>query len=201
MGTLVDRSFSPWRFISSCSHLLDIRVFPHQRWRQECSRGSALGSSYSPDPSICRFATIDYWTLMKFRGSMLGIDLCTRPFLSHFSPHSLSGNQTSQVLFQVWKCCKRPLYVSGKITTTPRLVSEYLPQTENKHQIMNIHTKWDCLMPILSNMVNFYLFQVWKCSSGLHETTNLLDQIWQNGYPTVLFSVYNHNLLFVFLLG
>ena len=28
------------------SHLLDIRVFPHQRWQQECSRGFALVLSY-----------------------------------------------------------------------------------------------------------------------------------------------------------
>ena len=31
--------------------------------------------------------------------------------------------------------CKRPLHVSGKITTVPRLFSEYLPQMENKHQL------------------------------------------------------------------
>ena len=39
---------------------------------------------------------------------------------------------------------------SDKITTVPRLFSEHLLQGENKHQIMNVHTKWNCLMPILS---------------------------------------------------
>ena len=35
------------------SHLLEIRIFPHQRWwYEEYSRESALGSSYSPDPSF-----------------------------------------------------------------------------------------------------------------------------------------------------
>ena len=42
---------------------------------------------------------------------------------------------------------------SGKITTAPRLVSEHLIKNENKHQIMNVHTKWNCLIPILSNLV------------------------------------------------
>ena len=44
--------------------------------------------------------------------------------------------------------CKRPLLISGKIV--PRLFSDYLPQMENKHQTMNVHTIWNCLMPILS---------------------------------------------------
>ena len=42
---------------------------------------------------------------------------------------------------------------SGKITTTPRLVSEHLIKNENKHQIMNVHTKWNCAIPILSSLV------------------------------------------------
>ena len=43
--------------------------------------------------------------------------------------------------------------ISGKITTAPRLVSEHLIKKENKYQIMNIHTKWNCLIPILSSLV------------------------------------------------
>ena len=31
--------------------------------------------------------------------------------------------------------------ISGKITTVPRLFQEHLLQNENKHQIMNVHTK------------------------------------------------------------
>ena len=42
---------------------------------------------------------------------------------------------------------------SGKITTAPRLVSEYFIKTENKHQIMNVHTKRNVLIPILSSLV------------------------------------------------
>jgi len=48
--------------------------------------------------------------------------------------------------------CERPLHVSDKMTTIPR---EYLPQMENKHQIMNVHTKWNCLIPILSSLVKY----------------------------------------------
>ena len=40
--------------------------------------------------------------------------------------------------------------IGDKITTVPRLFSEHSLQNENKHQIMNVHTKWNCLMPILS---------------------------------------------------
>ena len=35
--------------------------------------------------------------------------------------------------------------ISDKITTVPRLFSEHSLQNENKHQIMNVHTKWNCL--------------------------------------------------------
>ena len=49
----------------------------------------------------------------------------------------------------------RCVELSGKITTVPRLFSEYLLQDENKHQIMNVQTKWNCLIPILSGLVNY----------------------------------------------
>ena len=54
-----------------------------------------------------------------------------------------------------------PLYISisGKITTVRRLFSEHLLQNENKHQIMNVHIKWDCLIPILSSLVKYSQFQ------------------------------------------
>ena len=43
---------------------------------------------------------------------------------------------------------------SDKTTTAPRLVSEHLMKNENKHQIMNVHIKCSCLIPI---------FLVWSC--------------------------------------
>ena len=46
-------------------------------------------------------------------------------------------------------------YVCGKITTIPRLFSEHLLQSKNKHQIMNVHTKWNCLIPILFSLVKY----------------------------------------------
>ena len=52
--------------------------------------------------------------------------------------------------------------ISDKITTVPRLLSEHSLQNENKHQIMNLHTKWNCLVPFLSSMVNYYVFQARK---------------------------------------
>ena len=62
-----------------------------------------------------------------------------------FQPENVSSN---------W-----PIMTSGKITTAPRLVSEYLIKKRNKHQIMNVYTKWNCLIPILSSLVMYYLFQ------------------------------------------
>ena len=49
----------------------------------------------------------------------------------------------------------RSVKLSGKITTAPRLFSEHLLQNENKHQIMNVHTEWNCLIPILSGLVKY----------------------------------------------
>ena len=40
-------------------------------------------------------------------------------------------------------------------TTVPRLFSESLPQNKNKHQIMNVHTKWNCLTHILFGLVKY----------------------------------------------
>ena len=39
--------------------------------------------------------------------------------------------------------------------TIARLFSEHLLQDENKHQIMNVQTKWNCLIPILSSLVKY----------------------------------------------
>ena len=57
---------------------------------------------------------------------------------------------------------KKPICRSGKITTAPRLCSEYPLRNENKHQIINVHTRWNCLIPILFSLVKYYLFQVRK---------------------------------------
>ena len=45
--------------------------------------------------------------------------------------------------------------ISDKITTVPRLFSKHSPQNENKHQIMNVYTKWNCLIPILFSLVKY----------------------------------------------
>ena len=49
--------------------------------------------------------------------------------------------------------------VQSKITSVPRLFSEHLHQMKIKHQIMNVHIKWDCLIPILSSLVKYYQLQ------------------------------------------
>ena len=49
----------------------------------------------------------------------------------------------------------RYLQVVKLITTVPRLLSEHSFQNEKKHQIMNVHTKWNCLIPILSSLVKY----------------------------------------------
>ena len=54
---------------------------------------------------------------------------------------------------------KYPIRIRDKITSVPKLFSEPLHQMKNKHQIMNVHIKWDCLIPILSSLVKYYQFQ------------------------------------------
>ena len=49
----------------------------------------------------------------------------------------------------------RCVAISDKITTAPRLFSEHLLKNKIKHQIMNVHTKWNCLIPILSGLVKY----------------------------------------------
>ena len=50
---------------------------------------------------------------------------------------------------------KKPICRSGKITTAPRLFSEHSLKNENKHQIMNVLTKLNCLIPILFSLVKY----------------------------------------------
>ena len=45
--------------------------------------------------------------------------------------------------------------ISDKITTVPRHLSEHSLKNENKHQIMNVHTKWNCLIAILFGLVKY----------------------------------------------
>ena len=42
-----------------------------------------------------------------------------------------------------------------KSQPVPRLFSEHSLQNENKHQIMNVHAKWNCFIPILSGLVKY----------------------------------------------
>ena len=49
--------------------------------------------------------------------------------------------------------------IGGKITTVPKLFSEHLVQDENKHQIMNVQTKWNCLIPICLVWSNISFFR------------------------------------------
>ena len=86
-----------------------------------------------------------------------------------FSEHSLQDENKHQIMnvHTKWNCLipfclvwssiscfreenvnhKSPMCISDKITTLPRLFSEHSLQDENKHQIMNVHTKWNCLIP------------------------------------------------------
>ena len=61
---------------------------------------------------------------------------------------AVSGQKTLAI-------AKEPIHTSGKITTAPRLFSEHSLQNENKHQIINAHTKWNCLIPILFGLVKY----------------------------------------------
>ena len=68
---------------------------------------------------------------------------------------AVSGQKTL-ALYKNRQVIKSQLYldsisdeISDKITTVPRLFSEHSHQDEKKHQIMNVHTKWNCLIPSL----------------------------------------------------
>ena len=50
----------------------------------------------------------------------------------------------------------RYVITSDKITNPPKLYSKIGHFNENKHQIMNVHIKWNCLIPGLSTLVEFY---------------------------------------------
>ena len=50
---------------------------------------------------------------------------------------------------------KSPMCIGGKITTVPRFFSEHLLQDEKKPPIMNVQTKWNCLVPILCGLVKY----------------------------------------------
>ena len=55
-------------------------------------------------------------------------------------------------------------HTSGKMTTTLGAIFKTLnPKWKKKHQIMNVHTKWNCLIPILFSLVKYFSFQAWKC--------------------------------------
>ena len=49
----------------------------------------------------------------------------------------------------------RYVAVAIKIRTAPRLFSDLSLKNQNKHQIMNVHSKWNCLIPILFSLVRY----------------------------------------------
>ena len=63
---------------------------------------------------------------------------------------------------------KRSLHIRGKITTVPRLFSEHLLKNGNNHHFLNVHTKWNCLIPICP---------VWSSITGfrLENVTSLIS--------------------------
>ena len=53
----------------------------------------------------------------------------------------------------------RYVIISDKITNPPKLYSKIWLFNENQNQIVNVQIKWNCLIPSLSTLVEFYLFQ------------------------------------------
>jgi len=58
--------------------------------------------------------------------------------------------------------CKWPLHTSCENSTIPTLISEGLLHKWNQHHNVNLHIKWNCLIPILSTLAKYCLFQGWK---------------------------------------
>ena len=69
---------------------------------------------------------------------------------AHTKWNSLISNIS--YLFQTWKRSEWLFRVSGKITTIPRL---YNTPKWKQHQVMNVHTKWNCWIPILISLVKY----------------------------------------------
>ena len=63
-----------------------------------------------------------------------------------FDTHFVEFGQVLAVSGQKNVSYKKPICRSGKITTAPRLFSDRSLKNQNKHHIMNVHTKWNCLM-------------------------------------------------------
>ena len=63
---------------------------------------------------------------------------------------------------------KSSLHIRSKITTVPRLFSEHLLKNGNNHHFLNVHTKWNCLIPICP---------VWSSTTGfrLENVTSLIS--------------------------
>ena len=72
-----------------------------------------------------------------------------------FDTHFVWFGQILAVSGQKTLAISNRYVLSDKITTVPRLFSEHSLQNENKHQIMNVHTKWNCLIPILFSLVKY----------------------------------------------
>ena len=70
------------------------------------------------------------------------------PFLFYFGQIlAVSGQKTLAIRNRhVW-VIKSQLYLGSLQNTHSKI--------ENKHQIMNVHTKWNCLIPILSTLVKY----------------------------------------------
>ena len=78
--------------------------------------------------------------------------LCERKLacILHFHPIAISYSRTYS------ECIGRVKLIGTHFVLpalVPRLFSENSPQNKNKHQIMNVHTKWNRLIPILSSLV------------------------------------------------
>ena len=67
---------------------------------------------------------------------------------------AVSGQQTLAISNRYLQVIKSQPYLDS--------FQKHSHQNENKHQIMNVHTKWNCLVPFLSSLVKYYLFQARK---------------------------------------
>ena len=71
--------------------------------------------------------------------------------------------------------------VSGKITTIPRL---YKTPKWKQHQVMNVHTKWNCWIPILISLVKYCFrpenisYKWLICICGKITTWTIFEILW-----------------------
>ena len=145
------------------SHLLDISVFPHQHWRQECSRGSRWG-----------------WVIHQTLPSLPSLTLPTRKGLGTKHVHNHAASKSG---LNVWTVQSRLWYLSNPIPGRSSCLTDFL---NDGMQSVGWHIKYEFISPY--TMPLFFLYKLlWKLCLATYQEWAWLDlkvKEWNFGSPT-----------------